>query len=118
MSILDNLTESRTDQYRCSDFRAPALLEMDCKGTDNYRPQVLDRNEEFELRATVGVRFWANKAQYRDARKTAERVLLDRMYGETLALLNEARKAVFDGDATATLAVLDQIKSNLMERSR
>lgn len=115
MSILDQLREERTYQQRVSDFRAPALADLSCEKTGEIRPHTIDRNEQYRLSATIAVDFWANQAQYQQARRIATRVLLDRLYGDTLALLSEAEKGVYDGDAKTVLAAISSIRKNLTD---
>lgn len=117
MTILDQLREQRTGQRRLSDFRQPAVTELDCHKTGQVHLTTFAVSEEYVLRATIGVTFWANPAQYHDARIIAERALLHRLYGDTLQLLDEAKHAVFDGDAVTTLEVLDTIIDNLTRGS-
>lgn len=113
MSILDHIQQRATGMYGKSDFGASPITEMRCEPTGNMRDGGFSTSEEYELSAKIAIRFWANKAQHREARKVAEQALLNRLYGETLALVNEAKKAVFDGDAAATIAVLNKINDSL-----
>lgn len=114
MSILDKLSEAPTHMRRTSDFGAPPITEIDCKPTGEIRPYQLHANEEFELSAKLAVRFWANPVERAAARRIAERVLLQRLYGDTLALLSEVEKAVYDGDAAAVIGVINKIRTNLV----
>lgn len=114
MTIIDQLREERSMQRRVSDFREPAVEVVNCEKTEEIREHTLDLSEEYRLSATVSVTFWANRAQYSRSRQMAERVLLDRLYGDTLALLNEAEKGVYDGDAKAVFAAIREIRKNLV----
>jgi|SRR5688572_3639128 len=114
MTILDKLQERPTYAQRASDFGRSVVAEMDCQPTGRGRQHTPDANEEFELSAKIAVTFWANNAQRANARRIAERVLLQRLYGDTLALLGEAEKAVFDGDAKAVLCIINTIRSKLV----
>lgn len=114
MTILDKLQERPTYARRASGFDRPAVTEMDCRPTGDVRLYTIDVNEEYELSAKIAIKFWANPAQHTHARRVAEKVLLQRLYGDTLALLGEAEKAVCDGDAKAVLCIIDTIRSNLV----
>lgn len=112
MRILQQLQAERTGTQRMDDFREPPFT-VECGTTGKIRPDTLDANEEWHLTARVGVTFWANKAQFHDAMKVAERALIARLYEDVLAELPELRLALSDGNRRAALEICGRIESKL-----
>ena len=112
MSIIEKLQEERTGLRMVSDFRDPPTLDVKCGKTGDTRIG-LDANEEYVLKATVAVSFWANQAQYSDGRKHAETVLLHRLYEPLPRLIRECMRSISDGDSRTALKwcarMLDEI---------
>lgn len=113
-NFLCNLRERATGMCRPEEFmRKPAVFELDEHKTGEIRPYTPDRNEEYELTLTVGVRYWANKAQRSDARRNAESVLAHTLYKDVLAELSQIRHAVWDGDQSAALTRIAALEQGL-----
>ena len=104
MSFIDRLTERTTGTRRVSQWRDKDILQISAGATGNIRPYTTDSNEEYEMTLTVGVRFWANKAQYSEARRTAERHLAQTLYGDAIAIVARLRSAISDGDRDEAMA--------------
>lgn len=114
MTALEQLRERATGMQRPEEFmRAPGVFDLREQETGATRPHTLDRNEEYELSLTVGVRYWANKVQRADQRRNAESVLARTLYADVLASLSEIRHAVYDGDKLAAIARIGALESRL-----
>ena len=103
MSILDKLTVEDRHYQRPWDFNARPSVSVDCQQVDPDAIGNIVTAFEFDLTAKVGVRFACNKAQYQDAKRNAEKLLLLRLYGDFLPHLHEAIAAIYAGDAKAAL---------------
>lgn len=113
MTIIDNLRLFQTHQQRVSNFNSPILTSFDCTKVEPD-DRTIRLKEEYVLTGTLSVKFSANPAELERAREVAEKVFLKRLYGDTLGLLLEAEKAVYDGDAKAVLSIINDIRTNLM----
>jgi hypothetical protein len=94
-------------------MRKPGVFDLQERTTGKIRQYTLDRNEEYELTLTVGVRYWANKVQRADARQNAEAILARTLYQDVLAELSQIRHAVYDGDQMAALRRIGELESRL-----
>jgi hypothetical protein len=113
-NTLSSLRERCTGMARPEEFmRKPGVFDLQERTTGEIRPYTPDRNEEYELTLTVGVRYWANKAQHTDARQNAEAILLRTLYQDVLADLSMIRHAIYDGDRTAALRRIGELESRL-----
>jgi hypothetical protein len=113
-NTMSKLRERATGMCRPEEFmRKPGVLELDERTTGEIRHYTPDRNEEYELTLTVGVRYWANKAQRADLRQNAEAILLRTLYQDVLADLSQIRHAVLDGDRKAALSRICELESRL-----
>src|SRR5699024_6806852 len=88
------------------DFREPAMT-MQCKETGRLREHTINRNQEWVLEAKINITFWANSAQYDDAKAIAERELLAKIYGPARNALHRIRLAISNGDRRAAMAAVD-----------
>lgn len=75
----------------------------------------IDRSRGYALRATVGVDFWANQAQYSDARKAAVRSLVVAMYIEVFQAIDHIHGLLYAGDLVAAHQRLDELSNELLE---
>jgi hypothetical protein len=113
-NYLSRLRERATHMQRPEEFmRKPTVFEFNDQKTGDVRRHTLDRNEEYELTLTVGVRYWCNDAQRVDARRNAEAVLARTLYEDVLRALSEIRHAVFDGDQRAALGRISELEKEL-----
>lgn len=113
-NALSNLRERATHMCRPEEFRrVPAVFDLKDDKTGERRYGSMDRNEEYELSLTVGVRYWANDAQRADARLNAEAVLARTIYEDVLRALSEIRHAVYDGDQRAAIARIGELEKEL-----
>lgn len=112
MKIFEQLRAERTGMRRQDEFREDVLT-VDYGKTGEIRPYTLNANEEWHLTGTLRVTFWANKAQFDDAIKIAERAMIARLFGDVLAELPELRLAISNGDRRGCLSVCDRIEAKL-----
>lgn len=112
MKILEQLRTERTGVLRPDEFRE-GVLTADYGKTGEVKPYTLDANEEWYLTGTLRVKFWANKVQFDDALKIAEKVMIARLYGDILAELPELRLAINSGDRRDCFNVCDRIEAKL-----
>lgn len=68
---------------------------------------------EFALTGKIEVIFGANKAQYHDALRNAEKLFLARLYGDLLPLVRECKRAIYAGDAEQALEALTRIDKEM-----
>ena len=113
MRILQDLMAEKTGRRRIDDFRDPPFTVEYGKTGNINDPQNLATNEEWHLTAKVRVTFWANKAQFHDAMKIAERALIARLYEDIIIELPELRLALSDGNRRAALEIFGRIESKL-----
>lgn len=115
MSILnEKLQVKELPYYRANDLNRSPLLEFKNEETGETRPG-MDKNEQYRMQVVLGMNFWANKAQYSQAASNVKKVLLRRIYRDTLSLLGELRKSIFDGDGSAALAWCEKIERDLLD---
>lgn len=112
LNILDELIESTTDKRGFDEFQA-ITASTTCNQTGEFKPNTLDRNTEWSLTLILRVNFWANQAQYHDARKIAEKVLVTKLYQDTLGDLAELRLQISNGNRMGAIMICDRIESKL-----
>ena len=113
-TVLDNIRERCTYMQRPEEFRrVPAVCEFNEEKTGEYRPAGIATSEEYELTLTVGVRYWANRAQHSDARRNAESILARTLYEDVLRDLAQIRHAAMDGDQRATVSRINELEARL-----
>lgn len=117
-SILDKLEQSQTGMRKESGFRRSPVLDYKLEPTGNMRPGGFQPMEEYLLTVTLGISFWSNKVMFEDSKRDAERMLLTRLYGETLALLDEASHAIYNGEPEDALQAINAIKGALTKPRR
>lgn len=112
MSILDKVQEIDTRTRRPQEFiplvttRATRTDEIRLGDFGSFSAQT-----RFILQVVIAVDFWANKAQYSDARRNAERYFLAKLYENLHPHLVDLHKAISDGsihDAQDALVKLQQ----------
>lgn len=113
MSILDKLTETDTGFRRPGWPSRPAVLSITCEQTEPEAIGGPATQFEFELRGEIAVRFFANKAQFNDAKRNAQKLFLLKLYGDIIPLLYEVRGAIFDGDPETALSALGAIEKEI-----
>ena len=112
MKIIEHLQEKSEAIRRMDDFRSPDFFKIESGQTGKVIPGT-DANTEHYLEAKIAVTFWANQAQYHDARKLAQEVLVHRLYGDVIAELSELRLQISNGDRVACLMTVDRLGSKL-----
>lgn len=115
MNILDRFHVEKTGNYRLDEINKSPVLSMECEKTAIGRCDnpMLD---EYKIELRVGVVFWCTEAERKLAKKAAERVLLDRLYADSLTLVHEAQAAVYAGDRAYALKLLDKIRDSMVGR--
>jgi hypothetical protein len=114
MTIMDKLLVEHGRERRVSSFSSPVIASIDWSKqgkVETYSPTI---NDQYMVLAKVGVEFWANSETFEKARKHAERRLLQVLYDDTVALLDQAAMDVMSGDARRALEVISQIRKNLI----
>lgn len=113
MAILEKLEERMTRNRRTNLWPEPSMLEMACDKTGIATGPRYSDQEEYELIGKLRVSFWANRAQYEDARLNAERLFLMRLYGNILPHLAELRSAISNGDASNALSCISEMEKEI-----
>jgi hypothetical protein len=115
MTIFDKLNEERTGIVKTSKFQSiSALLEQSTTKISASGNPWFGIMEQYQLSITLGVRFCANDVQLDRAREQAKKVLLNRLYGHVLCLVDEAQHAIFNGDADAVIVILNTIRTEII----
>jgi hypothetical protein len=108
MPLSKELVTRKGDRVRFDDFSGP-LVQIIQGETGRIRDYTSDRNQEWFLEATARVTFWANKAQFYDFKRDAQRQLMRYLYSDVWLELARLRSAVNDGDKEACWAALGRI---------
>jgi hypothetical protein len=109
MSILNNFTVVDGRERRPLRVETPAVFDTRVEIISSGATQ-----DKYMLRAELGTEFWANRAQYEDALKIAQRVMLQRIHGPVLNLIHELRFNVCNGKEFEALTVLDRMEDELL----
>ena len=108
MGILERAFTRRTERVMLPTLR-PMEVTMTTQATGTVRG-IIDRRDEFELRLQIAVPFWANKAQFSDARLAAMRHLAKALYEDALREVSRLRLCIHSGDAIGALECADRIE--------
>jgi hypothetical protein len=108
MLLSKELMARKGDVVRVDNFSDP-LVQIVQGETGRLREHTLDRTQEWFLEATARVTFWANKAQFYDSKRDAQRQLMRYLYSDVWLELARLRSAVNDGDKEACWAALGRI---------
>ena len=112
--LFDRLEERTTGAQRPDDlWGAPLCAKMDSRETGEIRPYTVDRCTEHELTLRIAVKFWANRAQYCNARNVAERALATLLYHDVLGKLSQIEHAVMDSDGHRAFAACGELRQML-----
>lgn len=68
---------------------------------------------EYQTALAYEVRFYANEAEYPDALKRAQRVMLHGMYAPALAYVDQAMHDISNGDYEAAMMRLSELRDAL-----
>jgi len=112
IKLREVLNSSRLEGRDRTAVYKPRVI-VDCERTFKDNPTV-DRTFGYCLEAKLYVEFWANNAQYSDARKHAEKTLLQQVYREVLHELEHTRSCLYAQDIPAALNVIDKLQTELM----
>ena len=113
-TIIDKAMTSETGNMRPWQTRLETSNVTDQTG--ETRPGT-DRNTEFRTTLTVGVAFWANQAQYHDAKRDADRTLLHHLYRDILSEFSYMRTAARGQDYESVLQAIGRAEEKLGLRS-
>lgn len=114
MSILEKLQVVDRQHQRPSDFSEPvSLVTLNVAETGNMVSAGLATTFEFALTAKLEIRFGANKAQYNEALKNAQKQMLIALYGDILPHVYACKSAIFAGDAAQALTMLGRIEKEI-----
>lgn len=112
MTILDKIEVKETMNKRPYQNRMSFANVVE---TGEIYENGLATQKEYQLKLQVGCNFWANQAQYNNARKKAEKVLLHTLYGEILAKLDLAIHAIYNRDEQTALDQIFSIREELIK---
>ena len=81
----------------------------------NKRPEPsgFGLSKQYRMTLACAVEFWANSAQYAEAVKQAEKVLLNQVHQDVLRHLALLRSAIHNQDEEAALKVIEMIQEDL-----
>lgn len=66
--------------------------------------------ERYVLQATVGIEFWANRAELETAREIARRTVVSRLFQDVGMLLPNLKFAIYNGDRDEAMALVGKIE--------
>lgn len=93
-----------------------SFLELETKRNFDDRAGI-SRCTGYSMRATVGVNFWANEAEYKDARDCALRMMVTEMYAEVFMALDELHGLLYAGEMAKAHDRIEVLRKELMEGS-
>jgi NOL1/NOP2/fmu family ribosome biogenesis protein len=102
--IIENLQLVKGWELRHDDF-TPMLSSCVVAANDS-RPGIKlgdTEQERYRLSATVGIDFWANRAQLPSATEIAIRTFAKRMYGDINGMVYEIMSEISNGDREAAM---------------
>jgi hypothetical protein len=108
LNALDRLIETKTETRGFDEFAS-----VHCKKTGEIKDYTSDKNEEYVITLALRVNFWANQAQYNEARQFAEKVLVAKLYHEILGDLSELRLQISNGHRYEAMKICNSIESKL-----
>lgn len=112
--ILDKLQEIATGSQRREELWGPPLkATVSEHETGGVEPMGFATRREYALSATVVATYWANQAQRSEARKVAERALVQTLYGDVLAKLAHIEHAVMDSDGRRAMQHCGELRELL-----
>lgn len=103
---VDRFSVERTYMNGIDDF-----VSIGTCATGNVNPYELSGNEEYRMEARIAVKFWANKAEFHDAKDIALRTLYAGIYAEVLQFLPRLRLAISDGSKADAFRICDLMES-------
>lgn len=112
MTILDKIKIQDMRNQRPDKQPAISFSERDTGEISGYG---LSMQNQYRMQIAVGVEFWANQAQYNDAKKRAEKVLLHTLHGDILARLDCAISAIYNRDEQEALMHICSIRDELVK---
>jgi hypothetical protein len=113
MNILEKLKieVARTGVRRLDEFDR-GVLQLDFEKLPPSSA-TYDIAEEYLLTGKIIVRFYAKDGMFESSLRHAKRVLINRLYGDTLAELDELRLAIGNGDRKIALQICKRIEDLL-----
>lgn len=114
MSILDKLSAVDNHQIRNPyHFNRTPIVSVSVEEIGVAGDNGFATVYEFALTGKIQVNFGANKAQYNDALRNAEKPFLARLYGDILPLTRECKRAIYAGDAEQALEALTRMDTEM-----
>ena len=112
MTILDKV---KIQDMRNQRVDKPPAISFSQRDTGEISGYGLSMQNQYRMQLVVGIEFWANQAQYKDAQKRAEKVLLHTLYGDILARLDSAISAIYNRDEQEALLHIFSIRDDLVK---
>jgi len=113
LNILDKFIAEKTHQLKPDEFSFLPVASFDFHKTGEERSYTLDANEEYELRLVLACKFWANQAQYRDALKTAKKIMSMGLYSRMNELVHQMEGAIHGGERRKCMEIIDAMKKEI-----
>lgn len=110
MTILDRTKATSTGSRYV--IRTPFSVELDSQKI-GYDQETLF-GEQHQLRMTLTVRFSCNKAQYKQAHRNAQRLLLHDLYKDTLHQIELCQHALYSCNTEEAVRILDEMRQELV----
>jgi len=112
MSLLDRLRIEGTKDYRPDRSLNTTFATIP---TGETQLNGFATQEKFVMRLEVVSYFWANKAQYNDASRHAERVITNALYEPALSAIDLAMHALMNNEPERAYAALSELRTELVK---
>lgn len=111
--LIDKLEERQTGR-KLPEEPVPSVSLASLK-TGEQRLAGFGYSNEYQLRATIGVNFWATDAEKRRIREDAEKLLVRAVFADFLSDLNKLRMLAHNRRYGAILDILDVMESRILK---
>lgn len=115
MSLRERFEVDDRQTRRMTPWRLPLpSIEFDERESGATKLHGFDDQREYLMSVRCGVTFWANSAQLPQARKTAERLLMDTLYRDLLFRLSALENLITCGDQSEALESVIAIRKEFL----
>lgn len=112
MGLLNDLQIEDTRELR--HLKQP-VVSFSMENTGETQLGGLATQTRYVMRLGVEATFWANKAQYLDAERAAERVIINELYKTALRRIDIALHAISNDDKDAAILALTELRTELVK---
>lgn len=115
MSLSERFQYGCQENKRYNPWRVPTpAIQYEEKETGRMELRGFDDQKEYALSVRCVATFWANRAQLPQARKSAERVLMDTLYRDLMARLSHLENLISSGDQEEAYDAVIELRKEFM----